>query len=311
MNVLIIGYGSIGERHAELFEKLGCKVGVVSSRDPIEKYQYFRTTKSAMMKSDWDWVVISNRTVEHYLTLNELIRLNYTGSILVEKPIFESPKEFAHLPLEKIFVSYNLRFHPCIQKLRYLLQGETLLSAQFYVGQYLPGWRPGQDYRQTYSASKAMGGGVLRDLSHELDLVLWLLGKWNWVTAIGGTYSQLELDSDDVFALLVQTEHCPVVNVQLNYIDRIAQRKIIINTERHTFAIDLINSTISVDGTEERMETTRNTTYVAQHERIVNGEYEQICTFREGIEVMRLIDAAETSASQKVWMKNEAMHNMR
>lgn len=148
-------------------------------------------------------------------------------------------------------------------------------------------------------------------MSHELDLVLWLFGEWNWVAANGGSYSHLELDSDDVFTLLAQTDRCPIVNVQLNYLDRIAQRKIIINTDQHTFAIDLIKSTINIDGTEERMETTRNTTYLAQHERIVNGEYGQICTFREGIEVMRLIDAAETSANQKVWMKNETMHNMR
>lgn len=36
MNVLIIGYGSIGQRHAGLFEDLGCKVGVVSGRGPTE-----------------------------------------------------------------------------------------------------------------------------------------------------------------------------------------------------------------------------------------------------------------------------------
>lgn len=311
MNILIIGYGSIGQRHAEVFEELECKVGILSRRGKGEEYPHYLSIEAAMSDIMWDIAVISNRTTEHFPALNELIRLNYTGIVLVEKPIFESTKEVAYSSINNVFVSYNLRFHPCIQRLRRLLQGEKIISAQFYVGQYLPSWRPGQDYRQSYSASKAMGGGVLRDLSHELDLVLWLFGQWNWVTANGGTYSHLELDSDDVFALLLQTERCPIVNVQLNYIDRITQRKIIINTDQHTFALDLIGSTINIDGVEERMETTRNTTYLAQHERMLAGDFGQICTYREGMEVLRLIDAAEISANRKVWMKNETVHDMR
>ena len=311
MNIMIIGYGSIGQRHAELFQSLGCRVGIVSNRVVGEGGVRYRHIRSALSDNDWDLALIANRTMEHYLTLNELVKSHYTGNVLVEKPIFESPREVKNYPLEKIFVSYNLRFHPCIQRLRALLKGEIPISAQFYVGQYLPGWRPGQDYRKSYSASKEMGGGALRDLSHELDLMLWLFGRWKWVAANGGTFSELELTSDDVFALLVETEHCPIVTVQLNYLDRVTQRKIIVNTQNHTYVVDLVGGTIRIDGDEERYETNRNTTYLVQHERIMKNNFEQICTYAEGMALMKLIEAAENYASRKAWMKNEFVHDMR
>ena len=44
-------------------------------------------------------------------------------------------------------------------------------------GQYLPAWRPSRDYRETYTAQSAQGGGILLDASHEIDYVRWIGGE--------------------------------------------------------------------------------------------------------------------------------------
>ena len=45
------------------------------------------------------------------------------------------------------------------------------------MGQYLPDWRTNADYSKSYSASFEMGGGVLFDLIHEIDLAVNLMGQ--------------------------------------------------------------------------------------------------------------------------------------
>ena len=60
------------------------------------------------------------------------------------------------------------------------------------IGQYLPAWRPDADYRTTVSAQKALGGGVLLELSHELDLLRWVFGEVDWLSAWIGRQSALE-----------------------------------------------------------------------------------------------------------------------
>jgi hypothetical protein len=68
------------------------------------------------------------------------------------------------------------------------LDGRSAITVSAYVGQDLRDWRPGRDHRTTASATQQAGGGVLRDLSHELDYLLWLFGPWQRVAALGGAY---------------------------------------------------------------------------------------------------------------------------
>jgi len=113
-------------------------------------------------------------TCNHYNSFMELNESGYSGKLLIEKPVFLEPCPIPQSGFEKVFVAYNLRFHPVIQKLHEFVKGKEVYSIQAYVGQYLPDWRPGTDYSKCYSASKAQGGGVLRDLSHELDYINWI-----------------------------------------------------------------------------------------------------------------------------------------
>jgi predicted dehydrogenase len=314
MNVLIVGYGSIGQRHARLYRQLGCRVGVVTRRLSVvtlPESEGYATLEAAMQAKAWDIIVIANRTSEHLQTLEELARWQYTGDILVEKPIFDRPVLLSLHDEMRIYVAYNLRFHPIIAKLRELIEGQRLLSAQMYVGQYLPTWRPGRDYTQNYSVSKAAGGGVLRDLSHELDLIQVLFGSWCRLTAIGGKYSHLQGDSDDLFSLLIETDRCPMINVSMNYLDRISQREIIINTDQLTMKADLVKGSLQINQEDvTNIQLDRDSTYLSQHIAMMKRDYRHLCSYTEGLEVVKIIYAAEKAATERTWVYADDMHNL-
>lgn len=299
---LVVGYGSIGARHARLLVEIGCHTAVVSRRKIDFPSAYFRL-EEALLAEQPEYVIIANETSQHHDTLLNLAQLGYTGTVLVEKPLFGNWVELSSLPFRKVFVAYNLRFHPILQRLKTLLEGEQILSVQAYAGQYLPDWRPGSDYRASYSASTEQGGGVLRDLSHELDYLMWMLGKWKRVSALGGHLSALEITSDDIFALMLVTPACPIVMLQLNYLDRLTRRTVLINTSKHTIEADLIKGTITIDRGIESITVGRNDTYRAMHEAILTGNTGSPCTLEEGVEILRLVEAAELAAKNREWVE--------
>ncbi|MDC0492537.1 gfo/Idh/MocA family oxidoreductase, partial [Candidatus Pseudothioglobus singularis] len=244
---------------------------------------------------------------DHISKLIEIKYLGFQGPILIEKPLSNNETNIPEGIFNNVFVAYNLRFNPLIQRLFEEIQGEYIISAQAYVGQYLPQWRPNRDYRETYSSKKVEGGGVLRDLSHELDIINWLLGGWRQITAIGGHFSKLEIDSDDVFGLMLEMKKCLVATIQLNYLDRATRREIIINTNDHVFRIDLIKNIFQKDSEEFSFDFDTNFSYRMQHKAIMDNNDSYLCNFESGKDLMFLIDAAEKSAYAKnnVWIKNE------
>ena len=299
---LVVGYGSVGARHARLLTELGCRTVVVSKRNvnfPI----VYSDLAVALTKENPQYVVIANETNRHHETLLMLAQLHYEGITLVEKPLFSRYIEISPLPFQKVFVAYNLRFHPIIQRLKWLLADEHVLSVQAYVGQYLPDWRPSSDYRASYSASAEQGGGVLRDLSHELDYLTWMLEGWKRVSSLGGHLSSLKITSDDVFALMMVTPSCPVVTLQMNYLDRVGRRLMIINTAKHTIKADLIKGTIMVDKDNELFSVARDDTYHDMHEALLSGREDIACFLDEGLETLRLIEATERAAKCCEWVE--------
>jgi len=309
MNCLIIGYGSIGTRHADILKEMGHNIYVVSKRD-ITDFPCYKSMDEAFESKNFDYVIISNETFKHYKSFAKLRELGYSGKLLIEKPVFLEPSSIPQSDFEKVFVAYNFRFHPIIRKLHEFLNGKDIYSIQVYVGQYLPDWRPNTDYTESYSAFRNQGGGALRDLSHEVDYINWIAGGWKRVAAIGGKFSELQIDSDDVFVLLLEMENCPVVSAQMNYLDRKARREIIINMKDHTIKADLIHSTLEIGGEMTMFEVEKGLTYTMQHNAILNGDYTTACTLKQGMDVLNLIHAAETASKMQKWINRSDLELM-
>lgn len=302
MRALIVGYGSIGQRHASVLSDMGLEVAVVSRRD-VSAIRRYPDLASALDQWVPDYVVVASRTSEHRADLEALVALGYDGILLVEKPPLNDSSILPPGLPERSFVAFNLRFHPAVLAMRDALAGRPAFSMHAYVGQYLPDWRPGTDYRQSYSARKDIGGGVLRDLSHELDLANWLFGPWQQLTAAGGQMSNLEIDSDDTFSLLIEMDLCPVVAISMNYLDAQVTRETAVHTDAGTFKFDLVSATFTANGEKEHFDVGRNDTYIAEHQAILDDRTEALCRLDQGADVMGMILAAERANRDRTWIR--------
>jgi predicted dehydrogenase len=298
---IVVGYGSIGRRHAKLLRELGYEVAVVSRRN-VDYAPSFSSLAEALSARETDYVVIANETSQHIETLRELAEAKFSGRVLVEKPLGELGEQLRGQRFSIGAVGYNLRFHPALVALYEKIGNEPIISIQIYCGQYLPSWRPDTDYRQNYSAQSSTGGGVLRDLSHEIDCLLWLSGGWLRLSAIGGRFSKLEISSDDCWAILAETERCRAATVQINYLDRPGRRQIVANTSSHTYVADLVAATLECDGEVTSFKTGPDYMYLAQHRAVLAGAAEQLCSLNDGEKVMQFIAAAERSARERSWV---------
>jgi predicted dehydrogenase len=133
MRVLVIGYGSIGARHIEILKEIGFEVSVLTQQKRLPE-RTFHSLKDALSFNSPDYVIIANKTCEHYFTLNNLAELGFKGDVLVEKPLFH---EICVPPQHKFkgaWVGYNLRFHPLIQKLRRIIEKEPAISVHVIAG---------------------------------------------------------------------------------------------------------------------------------------------------------------------------------
>lgn len=311
---LVVGFGSIGQRHARILTEMGCRVEGVSRR-PLADYPGHGDLETAVRSVRPDYVVLATETARHLPDLQTLIRVGYSGRVLVEKPLAIDPVTgtersgagaLSAVPFGRGAVAYNLRFHPVLQALAAAVSGQGVLSVQAYCGQYLPDWRPGTDYRQSYSADPAAGGGVLRDLSHELDYLLWLFGPWHRLAALGGRIGSLEIRSDDCWSLLLEQARCPMVSLQINYFDRPGQRQIVVNTPDHTYRADLIRSSLTVDGVEQTFPVIRDGSYRAQHAAMLgDDDSAPLCSLEQGNAVMVCLAAAERAATEQRWVEAE------
>lgn len=299
MKALIVGFGSIGKRHFEILSALPYIDSVhVVTKQNLEDIVSFREMTDIEDIENYDYFVIASETSKHYEQLKYICSYVDDKKILVEKPLYD--KKYEEIKSNnKIFAAYNLRFHPVLQKLETLVRDEQVYYANIICGQYLPTWRPEQNYRESYSADLSRGGGVLRDLSHELDYIGWIFGDFEKIDYINAKVSDLEINSDDIFTAIAITKNKSIINVTMDYISKTPMRQIVVHTKEYTIIADMIKNSIMIVDKEKKEETIefqkldRNYTYTQMHESILNENYGDVCDFGAGRKTVDLIDSIE------------------
>jgi len=206
---LIVGFGSIGKRHRKLLETLfpHSNLKILRSHnlnvDKEFKNEIFLNIEEARLIKP-DVTVVCSPAPTHVLFAQ--IFADVKSHIFIEKPISTSPDGIKHLirtcneNKRVLQVGYNLRFSESLQKFKEIVGSGKLGGLQRIeceAGQYLPDWRPESDYRLGVSARKELGGGVLLELSHEIDYLRWIFGQVNWVSGKLSNESDLEINVED------------------------------------------------------------------------------------------------------------------
>lgn len=235
MRFLVVGCGSIGKRHIR--NLLTLEAGSITAFDVRpDRLQEVQQELGVHVTDDFHQTLAQDSLSAVLVCTPPSDHLPYAQPaaergvpVFVEKPLshslegvepFLSMVEKTKIP---VLVGFNFRFHPGLERVHQILEEGTLgrvLTFRAEYGQYLPDWRPGQDYRQNYSAQAKQGGGIVLDSIHELDYLTWLLGWPKEISCILGKVSALETDAEDVAEILLRLETGAIGSIHLDALRR-------------------------------------------------------------------------------------------
>ena len=231
-NVLIVGYGSIGKRHLENFLQFkDIRLIVYTKRNDLQllKKKAVKVSNSLTecLKENPDVGVIANETSLH---IPIAIKLAKEGlDLFLEKPLSNSLKDIEKLRAivkkNKLITQMgcNLRFHPCIKKIKNLIEQQKIgkiISAQVQCCSYLPDYHRWEDYRKSYAARKDLGGGVILTQIHEIDYMYWFFQEVENVISMSGKFSDLDVTAEDYAPSLLKFKNKIIGELHLDYFQR-------------------------------------------------------------------------------------------
>jgi len=279
MKALFLGLGSIGQRHLRNLKQLKPDVEVHAVRrartTPLlddnnqviggvnalgEAYQIIEHEflDDALNVSP-DLVFVTNPSNQHSGDTKHIL-LNSNAIVFVEKPVSHDLTELAELiDIEKhgrkrVMVGFQLRFNPLLQHVKRILDASVIgnvVSASFINSEYMPGWHPYEDYRNSYAARGDLAGGALLTQIHDFDYATWLLGSPGSLYAVGGKLSNLEIDVEDSVNILMSRcsagcEQPAPVNISLDYLGNPANKSFKIIGDLGQIVGDLLTGSLTL-----------------------------------------------------------------
>ena len=323
MKFLVVGCGSIGKRHIENLQILG--ISDLIAVDTQEKRRNEVETKfkiktfpnvDAAFAHGMDVAIICTPNKYH---VENAIRAAKSGChLFIEKPLSDSPANLDTLLDEiekrhlKTFVGCNFKFDPGMIYTKQLIDENSIgkvISVRSQFGQYLPNWHPWEDYRNTYSARKDLGGGVLLDRIHEINYLRWLLGEIKEVYALIGHLSQLDIDTEDVSEILARFCSGAFGSIHLDYIRPVYDCSLEVVGDKGIIQWKFQNHQVHWYRADEKMWQSKqwneydiNQMYRDEMENflgILQGEKRVENDIHEGIKDLQIIIAAKKSAIEK------------
>ena len=255
--IAFCGFGSIAKRHL----KNVCTI--LGERDDSYEIDLYRSSVKPLpediqslvakeylfsepVQKAYDVVFVTNPTSMHYETLKKFKA--HTKAFFIEKPVFDRTEVdesiFKELKGIDCYVACPLRYNPILQYVKDQINLKEVYAARAISSSYLPEWRPGQDYRQCYSAHRDMGGGVGIDLIHEWDYLTNFFGMPDKCYSIQDKISNLEIDSDDI-AIYIAKVGNKTIELHLDYFGRKATRILELYTADDTIKCDILSGFVT------------------------------------------------------------------
>lgn len=245
--ILIIGFGSIGQRHFSNLKKLGYHN--ISIYDPFIKTLKHPPASSRPSRR-------AGRAGKNIKTIDQLIPASLKRQdvaficsppnshirqallaaragchLLIEKPLSHSLSGIDQLNkicLQQklsVMIGHNTRFHPCVKFIKNYLVKKSLgkiYAIHHEYGFYLPYWRPATDYAKNYAARRATGGGIILDDIHEFDLLFWLndFAPVKQLSFIYGKLSNLKIETEDAAIAVFKFSNRVLGSVRCDYLQQ-------------------------------------------------------------------------------------------
>jgi predicted dehydrogenase len=301
LKVLIVGLGSAGKRHATILKN---KFKISNIYFLTKKKNQSNSIKSNLeiKKINPDYIIIANPTSEHFKVL-KFLEKNFSGKIiLVEKPLYEKFRNL-NIRKNKVFVAYQLRFHPVILKLKELSKSQKLFNINVIANSYLPDWRK-TNYRYSYSSKKKQGGGVLLDLSHELDYINWIFPNIKFNFFLNKKISTLDINSDDIAIINGSLNKKLFCQINLNYFSMIPKRLIFLDGKNISFYGDLINNfyRLNINKKIKRKKIKISKFYLTYqlHKSILEKKYKNLCSYNDGLNLLKIMNKLNNNKYKKI-----------
>ena len=309
--VLIRGSGSIGVRHARAANAAGHLAIIVPVRiarlsELAAEGFTTATTVAEAVELGASAAIVATDTGRH---VDDIVEALEAGcSVLCEKPLAPALASVTGRVdaawRSRVFVAYCLRFHEGIAAFRkHLNLIGVLHSVRIECQSYLPGWRAGRAYQESYSA-RADEGGVLRDLSHEIDYASWLFGAPRALTARLDAGSRLGIEAETAADLLWRTPSDVTVSLRLDYLTRKTRRVMTARGTHGEVTWDASAGTVTVETDEadavvHAIPHDRDSMMRRQVEAFLIGEAPELCRLEEGLVVLAMCDAARRSDAER------------
>ena len=319
MRFLVMGCGSIGERHVSNLRSLQADAAI-DVFDPqqeraaaVSKKHGASPVGEEKIGDAYDCVFVCTPPASHVKLA--LRALQGGSNILVEKPLssgtndIDKLKEMVSDKKLLAFVAYNFRFNKGINTVRQMVAEEKFgkaAHASAYFGQYLPDWRPWQDYKSSYTARKELGGGIIHDGSHEIDYLVWLMGKRpSHVQCQYAHTDMLSADTEAVSDILVRFDKNLLGHIHLDFIRREYRRSLEILCENGIIQWSLSEDAVrtydpaSKSWSSQKLNENVNDMYKAEMAHVLEclkgKKKSSIIDLENGIQTLMLSDAAHRS----------------
>ena len=319
--VALVGLGSIGRRHLRLLKVMRPEVEVILVRsgqgrrwpEEIHSKESVSSGSEAIAKNI-DAAIISSPAPYH---VRQAIQFVEAGiPVLIEKPLsnnmdnIQELKDVAERMPIPILMGYVLRHSTDLRffdEMRLKNAVGRVIGAKIDCGSYLPDWRPEQDYRVTVSARNDLGGGVLLELSHELDYANWLLGPFESIEATLVNSGTLGINVEDNADLILTSKSGLTILIHLDFCRPDATRRCILEGSEGRLSWDGIEHSVRLqnESGEARFwpfTVERDAMFSEQLRHFLScielGDM-PIVTLDDGIAVMTLIEAARRSNQER------------
>lgn len=262
LNFLLIGLGSIGLKYKNTILQhfpqstlyaIGSANGF--SEEQSKNIDRVFNNLNELDGHKIDIAIICSPATTHISYIKFLMERDV--ALLVEKPLAASSDgldqliETAKGKQTKLMVGYLLRYCDALSAFRdSIITSQELgrpISIRTVCSSYLPDWRKGREFKDSVSFSKEKGGGVLRELSHELDYLTWIFGDLKVKGASMSMGHIFESDAEESADVLLETKngHTPI-SLHLNYCSKNIERYCKVIFENGIIIADLINHTLQV-----------------------------------------------------------------